>query len=289
MEQKYEKNIRTLQRDLSTLKDLLEEHHIPATVQLSSKSKTYSLVNQDALNPKEILAITKILLESRSLNREEMTNIINHLLNKLQKEKNKEIHKLIANELLLYQPLQHNQALIDTMWNFSTYIRKQQVIEFTYKKNRGQLSQGKTLPVSIFFSEYYFYVLCYNAKHDIYLNYRLDRFISTKATSEKIRIPYQTRLQDGELRKKVHFMYGGNEVRFTFQFWGIVEAALDKLPESKVIQTLDDSVIIAATAVDTGVLMWLLSQGSNVKVLSPTTFVEKMRVELNKMLARYTD
>ncbi|MHC5957086.1 WCX domain-containing protein [Enterococcus gallinarum] len=84
-------------------------------------------------------------------------------------------------------------------------------------------------------------------------------------------------------------MYAGKEVTFTFRFWGIIEAALDKLPNGKVIKRYeDDSVIIEATAYDTGVIMWLLSQGKNVQVLSPLYFVEKIKLEIESMQKRYT-
>ena len=84
-------------------------------------------------------------------------------------------------------------------------------------------------------------------------------------------------------------MYAGKEITFTFRFWGIIEAALDKLPTSKVIKEFDDtSVLIEATAYDTGVIMWLLSQGANVQVTSPPSFVEKIQTEIEKMQKRYT-
>lgn len=85
-------------------------------------------------------------------------------------------------------------------------------------------------------------------------------------------------------------MYSGKEITFTFRFWGIIEAALDKLPDSKVIKEYDDnSVLIEATACDTGVIVWLLSQGSNVQVFSPPFFVEKVKKEILNMKKRYTD
>lgn len=47
-------------------------------------------------------------------------------------------------------------------------------------------------------------------------------------------------------------------------------------------------MIIEATAYDTGVIMWLLSQGANVQVLSPPSFVKKIRSEIAEMQKRYT-
>ena len=125
------------------------------------------------------------------------------------------------------------------------YISHKTVLAFEYRNNRGDTSARKGLPVSLFFSEYYFYVLIYNSDYQKYLTYRLDRFIDVTETTEKINIPHKDRLEDGELRKKIHFMYVGRETTFTFRFWGIREAALDKLPHSKIIKEHeDDSVLL---------------------------------------------
>lgn len=290
LENYYNVNTRTIQRDLAIIKNIIDSTDANLELVYNSPSKTYHLTNSNAINPKEVLAITKILLESRALNSKEMSKIINHLLNTLALENSKEIKQIIANELSLFQPLSHQKDLVDYLWTFSSYISKQTVISFNYQKSSGEQVLRKALPVSLFFSEYYFYILCYNPKYKNYLSYRLDRFLCIESTTEKIKIPYKDRLQDGELRKKIHFMYAGAEVTFTFQFWGIIEAALDKLPNSKVIKYLEDhSVIIKAIAYDTGVIMWLLSQGSKVKVLSPSSFVEKMKKEIMVMNKHYID
>ena len=74
----------------------------------------------------------------------------------------------------------------------------------------------------------------------------------------------------------------------TFEFSGTVEAALDRFPNSKVIKKLADSVVIEAETIDQGAMMWLLSQGKRVKVLSPDNFKAKIKQELKEMLQNYT-
>lgn len=281
---------RTIQRDIATIRDSLSSNSIPMKLSYDSTYQYYHLDNEERLNSSEVLLISKILLESRALTKIELEKIINHLMNKLNHYSKKEVQKLIANELLAYYPLKHQENLLQLIWDFSTYIAQKTVLSFTYQKSRGEVVQRKGLPVSLFFSEYYFYVILYNPTYKSYLNYRLDRFIDIHPTSEKIKIDHKDRLEDSELRKKIHFMYSGREVTFTFRFWGIIEAALDKLPDSKVIKEYDDnSVIIEATAYDTGVIMWLLSQGSNVQVLSPPSFVDKVKKEVEDMQKRYMD
>lgn len=287
---KYNTSIRTIQRDLATISTTLDTDDLKMRLAVDSSNGHYFLERLDHLSPQEVLVIGKILLESRSLIKSEIERIINHLLEELSTENNKVIKQSLANELLSYYPLKHQENLLQLIWDFNAYIAKQTVLTFTYQKNRGEVVQRKGLPVSLFFSEYYFYVILYNPTYKSYLNYRLDRFLDIQSTSEKIKIDYKDRLEDSELRKKIHFMYAGKEVTFTFRFWGIIEAALDKLPDSKVIKEHDDnSVVIEATAYDTGVIMWLLSQGSNVQVLSPPSFVGKIKKEIEDMKKRYMD
>lgn len=59
-------------------------------------------------------------------------------------------------------------------------------------------------------------------------------------------------------------------------------------PVVRAVPFEDESVVIEATAYDTGVIMWLLSQGKNVQVLSPPSFVEKIKQEIGTMQKRYT-
>lgn len=285
--QNYAVSKRTIQRDLAYITEAIDTTQCPIKLKFQSNGY-YSMESSDHLSPEEVLTISKVLLESRALQENEIKKVLNHLLAELSNDSQAHIQQSLANELLYYSPLSHKENLLQLIGDFSTYIAHQTVLSFSYRKNRGEIVQREGLPVSLFFSEYYFYVLLYNPTYQKYLNYPLDRFVEIKATSKKIKIPYKDRLEDSELRKKMYFMYAGKEVTFTFRFWGIIEAALDKLPNGKVIKECEDeSVVIEATAYDTGVIMWLLSQGKNVQVLSPPSFVEKIKLELESMQKRY--
>lgn len=278
---------RSIQRDLATLRDILETSELGYRLTFDEVTNYFKLKKLAVLEPQEILLITKIMLESRSLPKNEMEDILNHLIDQVAPEEKKKISQLIGNEKLLYLPLTNSQPKKERIWELSQSIPKKQALTITYQKNSGERVERTVLPVSLFFSEYYFYLLCYNPQFESYLYYRVDRIEKLEKSSKKIYIDQKDRLEEGELRKKVHLMYAGQELTFTFQFWGIVEAALDKLPTARVIQTHQDSVVIEAIAFDRGVLMWLLSQGSLVKVLSPIHFQQKIKKELMAMLAHY--
>lgn len=84
-------------------------------------------------------------------------------------------------------------------------------------------------------------------------------------------------------------MQPGEKATIRFEFTGIVEAALDRFPTAKVItaQSNHQQVLIEAEVFDTGAMMWLLSQGPRVRVVSPDSFVQKMKDVLRETLRLY--
>ena len=73
-----------------------------------------------------------------------------------------------------------------------------------------------------------------------------------------------------------------------FEFSGpSVQAVLDKLPTAKIIERLGGNrFLIEAEVYGDGIKMWLLSQGTWVKVISPTEFVDEIKMEV-EAIAKY--
>ncbi|MDT2864240.1 helix-turn-helix transcriptional regulator [Vagococcus carniphilus] len=282
----YGVNKRTIQRDVATIKQIALSFN--GSLDYDPDNKSYSLTLPNQLTFESTLALTKILLASRAFSKEEITSLINTLINLNKKEDSNSIEKLIKNELTFYKPLQHNQNLLAEIKRMNQFINDKKLITINYQKNDNSEINRTVLPVSIFFSEYYFYVICYEPDKNRYINLRLDRFLFFKTTNQKYEIPYKEKLEETKLREKMLFMYSGKEKDFTFKYTGIVEAALDKFPNSKVIETYkDSSVLIKATAHDTGTIMWLLSQGSRVEVVHPPSLIKDIRNEIAKMNSIY--
>lgn len=278
----YHVNLRTIQRDLATIKNIANSFGF----KLSYKevTKQYYLMNPNKLTFQDSLAIAKILLASRALSLAEMKSILSNII-KLNLESDiNAIEKFIQNELTFYFPLQHNSNLLNKVETFAAYINEKKILAINYKKNNGTLIKRKVLPVSIFFSEYYFYIICYEMDKDRYINLRLDRFVSIVQTNDCFLISHKNRIEEKELREKMIFMQYGKKKIVQFKFWGIVEAALDKFPNSKVIDCFEDnSVLIEAEAHDKGIIMWILSQGSNAQILSPPSLVREVKAEIHQM------
>lgn len=85
---------------------------------------------------------------------------------------------------------------------------------------------------------------------------------------EKFHIPYSSRFEEGEFRKRVQFMYGGKLQKVKFKFFGeSVEAVLDRLPTAQILSEEDGAYVVSAEVFGKGIEMWLRSQGELVEVM----------------------
>ena len=83
-------------------------------------------------------------------------------------------------------------------------------------------------------------------------------------------------------------MWPGRLRTIRFEFTGpSVQAVLDKLPTARIIEREGRKYTLEAEVYGDGIKMWLLSQGSWVKVTEPEEFVEEMKVEIRKMMKSY--
>ena len=91
------------------------------------------------------------------------------------------------------------------------------------------------------------------------------------------------------LRKRSLFMWPGKLRTIRFEFGGpSLQAVLDKLPTARIIERLGDKkYLIEAETYGDGIKMWLLSQGSWVKVVAPEEFVDTVKREIQDMRNNY--
>ena len=119
--------------------------------------------------------------------------------------------------------------------------------------------------------------------------FRIDRIKSITEHREKIQLDKKYDFDEGELREKNQFMFPGEVMKITFEFTGpSVQAILDRLPTAKVIEKNGNkSIITAEVNYGRGIIMYLLSQGSWVRVLSPQILVEDLKEETKKITHIY--
>lgn len=243
------------------------------------------------LSQKEILAVVKVLLESRAFCREESENIINKLIKRVPLNLQTDIKDLIANELYHYSELEHKTKLLDLIWDLSLAIKEKRVLEIKYcPLNKENYVERKIEPLGLMFSEYYFYLIAhhYRQQDDFKIVYRLDRLKEINMSSDHFTHCYTDRFQEGEFRKRIQFMYPGKLIKIKFKFWGAsIEAVLDRLPTAEIIEIKNDEYIVEAEVFGTGIKMWLLSQGAKLEVLEPKELREELKNTISMMMVNY--
>lgn len=281
---------RSIQRDVSQLNDLFTDEYYHQRIAYDAKKHGYYLVsNKTALDQRQILLLIKILLASRALDEPELKQIIQGLQAIMGPDQARKLDPIIHNEIVNYQPLKHHRKLINSIWDFSNFILHQQTIQISYETRHQKQSLYTIKPEAIFFSEFYFYIISYDFKSKQEPFFRSDRIANYEVIPAVEKKPPANRFLEGELRKHIQFMYTGPLEEITFEFWGIEEAALDRLPTAEVIARHPErhSVTIRAKVMGNGVRMWLLSQGNMLKVLAPPSLVAEMKLIPQEMVDLY--
>lgn len=299
---------RSIQRDIDDIRAFLCDHAAERTE--DSRKIIYDRVREGfimigtegaLMNNDEILAVSKILLESRAFTKQEMSSILNKMIAGCVPKKNmKLVSDLISNEKYHYVELHHHSAVKDKLWELGEEMKQCNLLEITYKKQVASKEIVKRMiqPAAIIFSEYYFYLIAfiveknsdgtYKQKYDYPAVFRLDRISEYREIGEKFRITYAKRFEEGEFRKRVQFMFPGALIHMRFRYTGrSVEAILDRLPTAKVVSKEQDGVIVEAEVYGKGILIWLLSQGSAIEVLHPQSLRDEMKNLLIEMLKKY--
>ena len=284
---------KTIQRDIEDIRSYLAEKHgyePDATIKYNRSQNCYYLVRfeREWLSNQEVLAICKILLESRAFAKEEMNRLLTKLLAQATPTQRKVVEGIIKDESVNYVPLQHKKPLLENLWQVSDAIVQEHPIRFSYTRQDGRTKDRTVKPLAIIFSEFYFYLIGLQTYEtgDAFRTYRLDRIANIITSEEKIRIPYRDKFRDSEFRKRVQFMYDGEVMTVKFRYFGSsVEHVLDRLPTAKAKQRDVGVYDISAEVYGDGILIWLLSQGSQVEVYAPEELRQQWLDEASRIVA----
>lgn len=283
---------KTIQRDIEDIRNYLADRrdaHVSATIQYDRGANGYRLTRfeREWLTNQETLALCKILLESRALEKTELRGLIEKLLTQASPSDRAIAEDIIRSEYAAYVPLRHGKKLLESLWRISMAIHRHREISFCYTRKDGMSHQRKVKPLSIMFSEYYFYVIALYDDADVgevYRTFRIDRLADLKETGKSFRIPHNAKFHDGEFRKRVQYMYDGKIQTIRFKYHdSSIEHVLDRLPTAKAKKLSDGVYDVTAEVSGKGIMIWLLSQGSQVEVLKPEALRQQWLTEVNKI------
>ena len=293
--EEYQISTKSISRDISEIQEFLTEHRElmqNAELSYSHRNKAYILTSDEFLKNKELFAVVKVLLGSRCFSKDDILTLISKLKKFTTIEDRESFENLIRKEVYHYHEVKSDcHSVVDNLWKLIRTIEQRKVITITYyKMNRNEVKR-KIKPAAIMFSEYYFYLIAYdlNDNEAKAKYFRIDRITAITEHKERFELDKAHDFDEGELRQRNQFMFPGKPIKVKFAFSGLsVQAILDRLPTARIVEK-DGNISIIEAEVNNGrgLLMYLLSQGAWVKVLSPQSFVDEMKAEIEKMKRIY--
>lgn len=293
----YGVSTKSIGRDITEIRCFLAENRelaCHAEFIYNRSAKCYTLCMDDFLLDSEMLAVIKILIGSRAFSKSELQKIIDKLRHFTSTKDKHLLGTLIAKENYHYCEVKHDcsDGVINMLWRIAQSIPTHTEITITYYKISREKVTYAIRPVSIMFSEYYFYLIAYKADDDSYTPhyFRVDRITSIVEHRTKFTLPKNVDFDEGALRKKIQFMFPGKGRTIRFEYNGpSLQAVLDRLPTAVVLEMKGGTALVEAEVYGgRGLIMFLLSQGSWVKVLGPQDFVDEYKSELGKMAGMYS-
>lgn len=306
--ERFQVDQRTIQRDIDDIRAFLDECAVKntadsRTIVYDRSRRGFVLTGSDSslMTNTEIFAVSKILLESRAFTKKEMDSILRKLISGCVPQENISlVRELIANEQYHYIELHHKSRIQNKLWELGSDSRKGRVLKIKYQKQQSGKGTSSRLivPVGIMFSEYYFYLNAYivkeNSDGSIVREYeypaifRVDRIKDYRDTGKTMKIEYADRFEEGEFRKRIQFMYAGKLLKIRFKFTGpSIEAVLDRLPTARIAGEIKNGYMVEAEVYGKGIIMWLLSQGSYLEVVKPSSLRSAMKDIISDMLGKY--
>ena len=293
--EEYGVSEKSVSRSVRDLKSFLADHREltgNAELEYDHQKKCYRLRMEEFLSNKELFALVEVMIGARAFSRMELLALVEKLKRFTTSEDRPRLQKLIRREIYHYQEVRHDCASVqDTLWRLVCCIAEQREISVEYIRMDRAFVTHRLRPASVLFTDHYFYLIAFKAEdagnQPVY--FRVDRVKRVIEHRRKFTDAEAPQFDEGLLRNRSLFMWPGKLRTVRFEFSGpSVQAALDKLPTARILERhLGGTCLIEAEVYGDGIRMWLLSQGSWIRVVSPPEFVEKMRGEIEKMLEGY--
>lgn len=287
----YQVSEKSIQRDFAFLSHfLLSMPDFGEELLYDTKTHQRYLQKTSRFNKKDILVISKILLENRAFNKTENNTLLDGLLEFLNKDDRQAVYEIIASERLNYAELSDATNKIDKIWEFSEFIRQSQMVEFDYTSPyREGVKPHTALFVSLYYDDHYFYLKGFDVDKQKYLDFRLDRIIAwRRSNAKKPIISYRDKFRDGEVRNYKIDAFTGEQISLRIRYRQDPTIILDRFPNSKILNQSGKEVEIQIdTQYTFGLKRYLISQLDNLIVLSPQYLINDIREILEKMQKNY--
>ena len=155
---RFRVNERSIQRDIDCLRNFFASQEPPQEILYNAKEQRYELTSaaETFLTCGELLAVCKILLDSRSMPKGEMEAILDKLLSRCASPQSRKLlGQILANERFYYVEPHHEKRLSNQLWTLGQAIWSHSVVEAVYRTQQGEQKSRRLQPVGLLFSEFW--------------------------------------------------------------------------------------------------------------------------------------
>lgn len=287
-------NERSVDRDIEDIRMFLSEIYSTHELLFDRVSGMYYMTgcNNAEVTGVELMALLKILISSRAFTKDEMEGLLSGIVSLVSNYKGKELIEVVRNEVDNYKQPSHGKAILKLQWDLNKCILNQRKIKMEYYKQNSEKVERIVSPISVVFSEYYFYLVAFIDGHDY--NYpaffRIDRINSFKVLEEMYPKELFNQYNVGDMRKSIQFMYAGDLIDIKLKCnKNLIEPVLDKLPNGEIAETFQDYYIVKAKIFGQEFMKWILSQGNQIEVLEPKELRKSIYESIINMAKLYKD
>ncbi len=168
-----------------------------------------------------------------------------------------------------------------------------QYCEYNLNKNLVTKKAGRYYeynPVALIWDDEYYYLVVYDDKHDNYIHFRTDKMKNAKILDIHRVLPSED-FNAANYAKQIFSMFGGETSEVTLRvdnsFIGVI---IDKFGKDIAIVKNDKTFDVTVNvAVSNSFFGWLFQLGPKVKIISPTSVIEKYADTLTETTAQYNN
>ena len=108
-------------------------------------------------------------------------------------------------------------SIANLIWRLEKNIKERQLIRLSYERLDGTQVERVLQPISVIFSDYYFYLLARRAdvENSAVIYYRLDRIKNVKLEGKEFYIDFKDRKNYTEINLYTQKMFMGERTRLT--------------------------------------------------------------------------
>lgn len=198
------------------------------------------------------------------------------------------------NEAILYSVNEITNAILHHKKISFLYFSRDINNKPVFKKDKDNPEQKRVYvvnPVATVYADDKYYLICYDDKHGNLVQYRVDRMEQAKMLDEDVTPSKESTTEElVKHRSSLVGMFGGRMEAVSFEANAeVVEAVFDKFGHDVKITKIGEDKIAFTVTVQIGnpFLSWVIGFGKDLKVTSPSSVIEEIKVLLKESTDNY--